>query len=954
MSSNPVPVFRISWAPLVMLLAAVIAGSCGCGGGSAMPSQSSTTAAAISVSLSQTTATVQGGGSAQFTATVSNDSAGKGVTWTVTCSAAPCGSVSPTTTPSGTATTYTAPGTPATSLTVTLTATSVADTTKTSSVTITVPSAITVSVTPNSATVQVGASSPFTAIVTGDSANKGVTWTISCSATACGSVSPAATASRTAATYTAPSNAPASNLSVTLTATSASDGAKSASATITVPSVVVTIAPSSATVEVGGTAQFTATVSNDPSNGGVNWNVFYVYEKCSYLAGCGAPVYVTCGANGCGTVSPGTSASGAVATYKAPAQYTPPRIFCGGFPNRCAVIGLFVRATSVDDNSAFAQARITIPPISVSVSPISSSVAVNGTQQFTATVTNDGTNSGVTWTLTQNGVACSPACGTLTSSATLSGAPTSYTGPATLPIFPLVTLTAKSVDDTTKSASATIAITTSSGAVCADTGSEALLKGQYAFLLQGTDEADVVVIAGSFTADGTGNVTGGQIDLSHSANVGGLAGVAIESSGSSYSVGADHRGCLMLANANGGTMFFRFAVGSINASNIASKGHIIEFDDSTGGGTRTTGTLRLQDPTSFSAGQFKGTYTFVLRGASSGSGRGVMAGTFTSDGVSTITGGSFDFNDGTTLNSNIAFPAGTPFICCSASGRGTIGTGTLQDNGAAWVPGFVIYMISSGEAFLSGGVLYNPNNNCCAAEVALGLGGGEAFAAAGPFSDASLNGTAVWRYAESGGSLPDNLDIVHLATAKADGAGNLTSTDYQNSGGTFSTTPAAFTYSVAASGRVTFAGASAPPLLMYMYGQNQAVILGTETGIAPASGAVEAQATGPFSTASFNGTFMLGSEIPTANLQGTACNCWDLTFESGVLTADGNGKASGTSDQSGPTGLTANQSLNLTYAIAADGSGNVGTGTTAILISPKKMVFISNTDTNPTITVVEQ
>jgi hypothetical protein len=114
-----------------------------CGGGAAYAGGSATLT--IGVLLSESTTTVQAGATTQVTATVSNDSAGKGVTWTVSCSAVACGSVSPTSTPSGMATTYAAPPTPpANNLKVTLTAAAAADPTKTAWVVITVP-AITVS-----------------------------------------------------------------------------------------------------------------------------------------------------------------------------------------------------------------------------------------------------------------------------------------------------------------------------------------------------------------------------------------------------------------------------------------------------------------------------------------------------------------------------------------------------------------------------------------------------------------------------------------------------------------------------------------------------------------------------------------------------------------------------------------------------------------------------------------
>ena len=52
-------------------------------------------------------------------------------------------------------------------------------------------------------------------------------------------------------------------------------------------------------------------------------------------------------------------------------------------------------------------------------------------------------------------------------------------------------------------------------------------------------------------------------------------------------------------------------------------------------------------------------------------------------------------------------------------------------------------------------------------------------------------------------------------------------------------------------------------------------------------------------------------------------------------------------------GLAEDQSLKLSYSFPANGTGNVGTNTTAILISGK-LVFIKNTSTSPTITVVEK
>jgi len=124
---------RLSLRGMLMAFALALC-NWGCGGSSA------STPPAISVFLSQTSATVQAAATMKFTATVTNDSAGRGVTWTIACSTALCGSVSPTATASGVATTYTAPtSTPASDLKVTLAATSMADPTKSIAAIIMVP-----------------------------------------------------------------------------------------------------------------------------------------------------------------------------------------------------------------------------------------------------------------------------------------------------------------------------------------------------------------------------------------------------------------------------------------------------------------------------------------------------------------------------------------------------------------------------------------------------------------------------------------------------------------------------------------------------------------------------------------------------------------------------------------------------------------------------------------------
>lgn len=92
--------------------------------------------------------------------------------------------------------------------------------------------AVTLSGTPPTSMAE-GAAVAFTANVANDSANAGVTWTVTCGSAACGSFSSSSTASGTATTYTAPATIPSGG-SVKVTATSVTDASQSASATVTI------------------------------------------------------------------------------------------------------------------------------------------------------------------------------------------------------------------------------------------------------------------------------------------------------------------------------------------------------------------------------------------------------------------------------------------------------------------------------------------------------------------------------------------------------------------------------------------------------------------------------------------------------------------------------------------------------------------------------------------------
>jgi endoglucanase len=172
--------------------------------------------------------------------------------------------------------------------------------------------------------------------------------------------------------------------------------------------VNVSVSPTTATLNGGGTQQFVATVTGN-SNTAVTWSL-----------------------TGVGTLSSG-------GLYTAPATVV----------NTTTAT---VKATSVADTTKSASATVTINPVSVSVSPTTASLSQGGTQQFTATVTNGGSTV-VTWAVTAG-------LGTVSSSGL-------YTAPATITTTSTATVTATSTKDTTKSASAAVTLNAPSGGTAA-------------------------------------------------------------------------------------------------------------------------------------------------------------------------------------------------------------------------------------------------------------------------------------------------------------------------------------------------------------------------------------------------------------------------------------------------------------------------------------------------------
>lgn len=387
----------------------------------------------VSVGVSPNQVVLATGGQQQFSAQVTGTS-NTAVTWSVAgigCVGGSCGSV----TASGL---YTAPAVVPQSAAVKVVATSVADPTKSGSASLVVQAASSVSVAiqPKTAQVATGGKLQLSATVTG-STNTAVLWSVAgagCSGAGCGTIT-------SAGLYTAPANLPIP-ANVTVKATAVSDPLASASAAVTlVAGSSVRVSPPSAQVKPGGQLQFTASSSGNPS-------ALFVWS----ISGSG------CSGSACGSIN-------STGLYTAPAHAPNPPIVA-------------VTATLLSDPTKSGSATVTITSgsiVGVSISPTSAQVGTGGHQQFTATVTGS-SNTTVTWTITGTGCA-GTTCGTVSSSGL-------YTAPAVPPAPPFFSVTATSVADSSKSATASVTVVSAVSVAISPTSATVAPSGSKQFTAQ--------------------------------------------------------------------------------------------------------------------------------------------------------------------------------------------------------------------------------------------------------------------------------------------------------------------------------------------------------------------------------------------------------------------------------------------------------------------------------------
>src|SRR6202790_4204677 len=201
--------------------------------------------------------------------------------------------------------------------------------------------------------------------------------------------------------------------------------------------------------------------------------------------------------------------------------------------------------------------------------------------------------------------------------------------------------------------------------------SVASLNGTYAFSMSGPDNTAGLSISriGSFHADGQGNITMAIEDVNDGGSFSTFNFTAAPAS--KYTMGSNGRGVLTLSHPDvvNPSVADNFTFNIVLDS--TSSGLMIETD----GSSTMSGNFRLQSISS----TFATAYAFDVTGVDLGNQTSTsFIGQFTTNGVSGVTGGQMDVDDGASPSGAITLQPGT--ITLDATNFSNFGRGTLTLN----------------------------------------------------------------------------------------------------------------------------------------------------------------------------------------------------------------------------------------------------------------------------------
>jgi Putative Ig domain len=839
---------------------------------------------------------------------------------------------------------------------------------------------ITLEVTPKTVTLDEGQAQIFIATLGNDTKNLGVTWTLTgsgCAGTGCGTLTNVST---TSVTYTAPTgltsgitasleaqaNAHMSTnltasisivLPVTFTTTSWPNGSNGVgySQTVVTTGGVSPIQyslgsgslPAGLSINTSGTilgtpnSHGTSTFTiNATDNGGMTPDL--VVKSPSYTITINPPPPLAIPT----TTLPGglvnTSYSAAIVpagpggvppyTWSITSGTLPPGLnlntssgIISGVPTTAGVFTFFpkVQDSAIPSQTATSAAGVTItvttvPPLQSVTPPLpTGDVAV----AYTGTLKATGGVQPYSWSI---------ASGQLPSGLQLDAASGAITG---TPILATTANFSVQVKDANSTVSAPQALTLTIAVGTASTNE--LINGPYSFLFHGFDANGNVLMAGNFNADGSGNISGGQLD---SNRFGGTLGVFTGSTFTgTYTVGNDGRGTMQIivTNSKGAVATFNYLLAIYSNNTIA----MIENDTLGTPQTHGSGTIKPVIGGILTAASFSGNYALELDGQDVTNKPEVIVGVVHADNSSTLSPGTIDINDAGAYTPALALSGN--FQVSGSNNKGAMILTFQLPNSAPVQLEYTFYFVSNSDIFC---IAIDPTDTTHPRLA------GELFLQqpSASFTAAALDGTSVATGTGLDGA--NSSVFAGLLTGNGVSAANLTYD--QNDGGTVTlNNPAAgsFTADPSANGRFAFTGLGTRISAAYLTAPNQGLLIGSDAAVT--YGRLDAQTSvAPFNSGSILGGYTLSApatlDAATLNIVGQ------------LNSPNGTGSIQGTLDEvdNNGTAHSAQSVAGTTYAITGTTTGR-GTMTTnspiglptnliVYVVSPSSFRAIS-ADSNP-------
>jgi hypothetical protein len=832
---------------------------------------------------------------------------------------------------------------------------------------------ITLAITPKTASMDQGQSLLFVATLGNDTKNLGVTWQpltgSGCAGSSCGTLT---NITATGVTYTAPAGL-TTGITVTLEAIAKANSGVTATSTITIvlpvtytttslpngsngvaySQTIVTsggVAPITYTVGIGSLPaglklNSTGTVIGTPTSSGTSTFTINATDFGTPPLTVASPIFTI-------TINPppplsitstsmsngitGTAYSSAIAssggvpplTWSVPPGTLPPGLelntssgLISGTPTTAGVYKFFPTVTDsaippqkFTSTTGVTISVITVAPLQSVTPPLPPGDVATG---YTASLVATGGVAPYTWSITS---------GQLPSGLKLNSANGTISG---IPILSTTANFAVQVEDTNSTISApqTLSIVINPGSAITNT----LLSGAYSFLFHGFDSGGSVEIAGNVTSTGNGTVFG-TLDSNRS---GGTLGIFTGSTVTgTYSVGSDGRGTMQFitTNSKGAMSTTNYLLAEDSGGNF----HMIENDTIGSPQTHGSGIMKPVVGGALGGSFFSGNYVLELDGQDNQGKTEVIVGVVHADGVSQITPGMFDVNDGGTYSPAVAVTGS--FSVGTTNDKGLLDLTYQIPNSAQVIAQYTFFFVSANDIFL---MAVDPTD---ATHPRLG---GELMLqqTTTVFDATALNGVSV----VTASGLDGSNATVLAGLLTGDGTSGASVSYDQNDGGTVSlgnTATGTYIADPSTNGRIAFTGLGPRFAAAYLTAPNQGISIGSDAAVT--YGLLQAQTTPPFSNASILGGYTLSAEM---TLDPAALN---ITGQLDSLT--GNGSMTGILDEADNDGTPhTDQTVVIpNYVVSSTGRGTMQIGSTIglpsgmvfYMVSPSSFSGIS-TDSNP-------